>query len=176
MTLIGAQVEQDPELGLDAVALEQVEDDPRLAVQLAGRDPEGVERDAVPLERVDLGVEGGDVLGAPVVGEMLEPQLLEHGRAIFGPALLAVERDDAPGDQVVAGEEALRGLGRSALGGRRRGPAWPSAGRCAQSVVDVTEHEQRTRHDSKLHASDDLVAARSGWSDRQASSCRYIEN
>ena len=101
------------------MALEQVEDDPRFAVQLAGRDPEGVERDAVPLERLDLGVERGDVLAAPVVGEMLEPQLLQHGRAIFGRSLLAVKRDDAPGDQVVAGEEPLRGLGRRLAGATR---------------------------------------------------------
>ena len=62
--------------GLDRVPLEHVEDDPRLAVQLAGRDPEGVERDAVPLEGVDLGVECRDVLGPPVVGEVLEAEPL----------------------------------------------------------------------------------------------------
>ena len=87
--------------------LEDVEDDPRLVVQLAGSHPEGVERDAVPLEGLDLGVEGGDVLGAPVVGEVLEPEPLEHRRPLLGPALLRVERDDAPGDEVVAAIELL---------------------------------------------------------------------
>ena len=106
LDFVRPEIEQDPELGLDRVALEQVEDDPRFSVQLAGRDPEGVERDAVPLERLDLGVECGDVLAAPVVGEMLEPQLLQHGRAIFGPAFLAVKRDDAPGDQDCRGRRA----------------------------------------------------------------------
>ena len=42
---------------------------------------------------------------------MLEAELLEHGRAIFGTAVLAVERHDAPGHQVVASEQPLGGLG-----------------------------------------------------------------
>ena len=104
------------------VPLEHVEDDPRLAVQLAGGDPEGVERDAVPLEGLDLGVERRDVLGPPVVGEVLEPQPLEHRRPLLGRPLLRVERDDAPGDEVVAGEEVfvlrvfVRGCCRGRIG------------------------------------------------------------
>ena len=41
------EVEQDPELGLFAVAFQQVEDDARLAIELAGGDPKRVKRDAV---------------------------------------------------------------------------------------------------------------------------------
>ena len=105
---IGAEVEKHPELGLHAVALEQVENDPRLAIELARCDPEGVERDAVPLERLDFGIEGRDVLGPPVVGEMFEAEPLEHGRAFFGRAFLAIERHDAPGDEIPSGVEFVR--------------------------------------------------------------------
>ena len=108
LTRVAAQVEQHPELGLDAVPLEQVEDDPRFVVQLAGRDPEGIKRDAVPLQGLDLGIEARDVLGPPVIGEVLEAQPLEHRRPLLGPALLGIERHDAPGDEVVAGEERVR--------------------------------------------------------------------
>ena len=135
-----AEVEQDPEVGLEPVALEQVEDDPRFAIELAGCDPEGVERDPAFLEGIDLGVERGDVLGSPVVGEVLEPQLLEHGRAIFGAALLAVERDDAPGDQVVASEEALGRSRRSALG-----RLTPRCGLQRLIAGDGRERERRKR-------------------------------
>ena len=81
---------------------------------LPGADPEGASEPAgTPcLKRLDFGIKRRDVLAAPVVGEMLEPQLLEHGCAIFGRALLAVKRDDTPGDQVVAGIEPLHGVGR----------------------------------------------------------------
>ena len=57
----------------------------------------------------------GDMLGTPVVGEMLEPEPLEHGRAVFGAAVLAVERNDAPGDQVFASEQPLGAIRRSGL-------------------------------------------------------------
>ena len=58
------------------------------------------------LERIHLGVEDVDMLGPPVVGESLEPEPREHGGTIFGAALLAVERNDAPGHQVFASEQA----------------------------------------------------------------------
>ena len=118
---IGSEIEQHPELGFRAMTFEQVEDDPRFPVQFAGGDPEGVEGDSVPLEGGHLGVECGDVLTAPVIREMLEAQLLKHGRPIFGRALLAVERHDAPGDQVVSCIQPLRCLGHRLVRRSRSG-------------------------------------------------------
>ena len=79
------QVEQDPELRLDAVPLEQVENDPRFAIELTRCHPEGIERDPVPLEGLDLSIEAGNMLGPPVVGEVFEAQPLEHRRRSSGP-------------------------------------------------------------------------------------------
>ena len=59
------------------------------------------------LHRLDLGVERRHVLGAPVVGESWNPEPLEHLRPLVGPALLRVERNDAPGDEVVGPEDIL---------------------------------------------------------------------
>ena len=61
----------------------------------------------MPLQRLDLGIEAGNVLGPPVIGEVFEAKPLEHCRPLLGPALLRIERHDAPGNQVVAGEENL---------------------------------------------------------------------
>ena len=60
------------------------------------------------LERFDLGVERGDVLGAPVVGELFEAEPLEHFGPLGGAAAFGVEGDDAPGDEVFLGEEGWR--------------------------------------------------------------------
>ncbi len=49
LVFVRSEIEQDPELGLDAVAFEDVENDPRFAVELAGGDPESVERDPARL-------------------------------------------------------------------------------------------------------------------------------
>ena len=167
LDLVGSEIEQNPELGLDRMALEQVEDDSRFAVQLAGRDPERVERDAVPLERFDLGVERGDVLAAPVVGEVLEPQLSQHGRALFGPAFLAVKRDDAPGDQVVAGEEPFRGIGRCL-------PVLPGEPDCGRLRENVRRVQERTKEEAYEQLGVKRGASRSGRM-VGASSCNPID-
>ena len=62
------------------------------------------------LERLHFGIERRDVLGAVIVGEQLEPQPLEHRRPLLRPALLGVERHDAPGDEVRPGKEVILAL------------------------------------------------------------------
>ena len=88
---IGAQIQEYPELGLDLMTLERVENDPRFSVELARRDPERIEGDAVPLERFDLGVEGRNVLGAPVVSEVLETRAVRAWPRV-PPALVVCYR------------------------------------------------------------------------------------
>ena len=62
------------------------------------------------LRRGELVFEVGQVLPAPVVGEAVNPQPVEHLGPLLGPPLLAVVRDDAPGDEVRAVEECgMRG-------------------------------------------------------------------
>ena len=86
------------------------------------------------------------MLGAPVVGEMLEAEPFEHGRAVFGAALLAVKRDDAPGDQVVAGEQAAGGFGNL---------LWASAGMASEARASLR--------------------ARMGWSEQEWACAEMIE-
>ena len=150
---IGTEVEKHPEAGLQAVAFEQVEDDARLAIELAGSDPEGIEPDALSCQGIHLGVEAGDVFRSPVVGESLEPEPLEHGRAIFRAAVLTVERNDAPGHQVVTGEQVPGGFGDLlfgwlSAGGRASVPnlaerdacaAWPKSARLAMIATRIHE-------------------------------------
>jgi hypothetical protein len=84
--------------------------------------------DAVLRERVPLLIEKRHVLTPPVVGEVLDAGLFEHRGTVLGAALLRVEGDDAPGDEVVAVEEllrprgdvlGLRGVTDAACGGHR---------------------------------------------------------
>ncbi len=127
--LVGAQVEQHPEVGLLAAPLQEVENDSRFAIELAGSDPEGVETNSVTVECIDFGVEAGDMLGAPVVGESPEAEMLEHGRALFGTTLLTIERYDAPRDEILAQtaagpqERSCRAESLAAQGARSGG--WP---------------------------------------------------
>ena len=45
------------------------------------------------------------MLVSPIVGKVLEPEPEQHLRPLFGTALLGVERDDAPREQVAAREK-----------------------------------------------------------------------
>ena len=81
----------------------------------AGR-PEGVERDVVGLQTVELLLERGHVLRPPVVGEVLEAHLLHHRRSFLRAAFLCVEGHDAPGYEVVAAEQILCPHADSLLG------------------------------------------------------------
>ena len=89
--------------------------------EVRGRAPEGVKRDPVLGERVPLLLERGHMFAPPVVSKVLQAELLHHRRPLLGAPLLRVERDDAPGDEVVALKEFLRagsdvdGLGGSGL-------------------------------------------------------------
>ena len=67
----------------------------------------------VTLQRVHFRVEGGDVLGAIVVGEAVDAEALQHGGAFLRPALLRVEGHDAPRDEIAFREEEIVGGGRS---------------------------------------------------------------
>ena len=86
-----------PDLRVQVVLGEQLE---RLLV----RAPEGEVLDAVLAVLDDLLLEAGDVLVAPVVGHLREAESLHHRGSFGRAAVLAVERHDAPGDQVGAGE------------------------------------------------------------------------
>ena len=52
-----------------------------------------------------LGIEGGDVFGAVVVGKLSETEFGQHGGALLGSAFFRVEGHEAPGDEVGAVEE-----------------------------------------------------------------------
>lgn len=111
----------DPELGCEAAGLEAVEEEAGVVVE-GGGEPDGGQLDPVAGQGVQLAVEGGQVFGAPVVGEAADAEAREHGGAVLGGTLLGVEGDDAPGDEVGRVEEAVvRGWGWAERGGKGGG-------------------------------------------------------
>jgi hypothetical protein len=90
------------------VTTEHFENQFRLVIQGAGKPP-GEEANPVAFQGFNFGVESGDMLGAIIVSEPSETKVLEHRSAGFGAALRGVERDNAPGDQVAAGEQPVGG-------------------------------------------------------------------
>ena len=128
----------DPKLRMDRVPPADVQDQPGFVVERA-RKPPGVERNALRLKRVDFGVERGNVLGPVVVSEMFESQTMQHRRALLRPAMLRVERHDAPGDQAL-GSQQIGGGARPRVGRRRllstaHGPPTPPAPRRTRSTA-----------------------------------------
>ena len=95
-----------PEFGFDLVLLQQVEDELSVLADVGG-EPDALQGDLVVFQQFEFFVERRQMLGAPVVGVAREAESLEHGHALFGAALLAVERDDAPRRKVL-GCERLR--------------------------------------------------------------------
>ncbi len=57
---------RDPQLRLDVVPLQHIQDQSRFVAQVGGEPPSG-QLDAVPLDRLHLGVERGDVVGTVIV-------------------------------------------------------------------------------------------------------------
>ncbi len=100
----------DPELGMDLLPFDAFQDGAGLGVQ-GGREPPGADLDVAGAHGVDLGVEGRDVFGAPVVGETLDAEVGEHGGAFLRAALLRIKGDDAPRDEI----------GTRKVSGRRQG-------------------------------------------------------
>ena len=100
---------RDPELRLQLVLLHHGEQGLSIGTEVR-REPDGREFDTGLLKFDHFAIEGGQVLGSPVVGVLLEAELLEHGDAFLGRTLLGIEGNDAPGDEVAAIEEFRIGL------------------------------------------------------------------
>ena len=101
---------------MDFVPFADFEDVQGTGIERA-REPPGIEGDAVLLAGGDLGVERRYMFSPIVVGKVTEAELLQHGGPLFRPALLGVERHDAPSDQILAPKQIIRI--RSRLGGNR---------------------------------------------------------
>ncbi len=78
---------------------------PRFVIQYRG-EPPGEQANVVLVQCLDLGVKGRNVFRAIIVGECFEAEPFEHCGPFFGSAFLCVERDDAPGVQIVASEDS----------------------------------------------------------------------
>jgi hypothetical protein len=74
------------------VTLEHVEDKAGLVVQRPGKPP-GEEADMVAFKGRQLGIEGGDVFGAVVVGKLSETEFGQHGGALLGGPLEVASSD-----------------------------------------------------------------------------------
>ena len=83
-----------PDLRMQLVLLEKGEG-------LVMRRPEGEELDAMLLIGEDLGLELGDMLLPPIIGDLGQAHLRHHRGPLLRRALLVVERDDAPSHQVL---------------------------------------------------------------------------
>jgi hypothetical protein len=70
-------------------------------VQMRGKPARG-QFDTSFLDGTHLFVEAGKVLLAPIVGIPVKAQSRKHLRSLFRTALLGVEGNDAPGDQILA--------------------------------------------------------------------------
>jgi hypothetical protein len=81
------------------------------AGQIGWGRPEGVEGDTVLREGIPLLLEGRDMFAPPVIGKVFQPEPLEHCRPFLRAAFVGVERNDTPGNEVVAAEECLRSGG-----------------------------------------------------------------
>ena len=106
-----ATLPHDPEPRADVMPAKERERGLGLVVQ-DRREPPPLEFDPVLLQGRQFGVPLRHMLGAVVVDETTEPQTREHLRPLLRPALLGVERHDAPRHQVVPLEQRL---------GRRQG-------------------------------------------------------
>jgi len=106
---------------MDALALEHLECALRQRVLGIEREPPRQQLDAVFLQRLDLGVEGGYVLSAPIIGEGLDAQLVQHLCSLFRSALQGVKRHDAPGVHIAVRPERVRRSHRCASQGEYRG-------------------------------------------------------
>src|SRR5207247_277771 len=79
----------NPKLRMHAVPFEEIERHAGFVVQRTGKPP-CRQLDAMPLQRVELGIESRDVLLPVIVGEPLDADLFEHRRALLRPALAGV--------------------------------------------------------------------------------------
>ena len=110
---------------MDAVALDGIEDF-RL---VAGIPPRG-DFDAVLLHCFDFGIEGGDVFGAPIVGELGQAKLPQHLRPFLGAALLGIVRHDPQCGDVLAVKQRP-GFSRGA-----RRACWREENECEEAKLN----------------------------------------
>ena len=136
---LGLGAHGDPELGMDLLPLDAGQDGAGLGVE-SGREPPGADLDVAGAHGVDLGVEGRDVLRTPVVSEALDAEVGEHRGAFLRTALLRVEGNDAPRDEIGAGEVS---------GGRQGGPRW-----CRGKQCGGTEETGEETHGESWEVSD----------------------
>src|SRR5258706_1120616 len=99
---------RDPELGMYVVAFEQFKSCLRHRVFGIEWKPPRQQSNAVFLERLDLSIESGYVLVAPIICEGLNAQLVQHLRPLFWSPFQCVKRDDAPGMHIVVCPERVR--------------------------------------------------------------------
>src|SRR4051812_39792454 len=71
-----------------------------------GGEPPGIDSKPLALPGFNFCIEGGNVLVAPVIGEMFKAKSIEHLRPLFRPTLFGVKRDDAPGNEIGWGKQA----------------------------------------------------------------------
>ena len=93
---------QHPKLQLEFVATNDVENSQVGFIEIRRADPPGGELDAVLLQRLDFFVELRNVFGPPVVGNLADAQIVEHLGTRFRTPLSRIERNDAPGDEILA--------------------------------------------------------------------------
>ena len=114
---LGAQ--GHPELRMDSGAVDAGEDGLGLGIQRR-REPPGRDVDVVLPHRGHFGIKGGNMLGAPVIGQPADSQPFQHFSPCLGPTFLGVEWHDAPRHEVGLREEPFAGQGHGHSGQQQR--------------------------------------------------------
>ncbi len=83
------------------------------AVDVGRAHPPGGDPHIVLFHRRDFFIELRNVLVAPIVCQLAQPKLLEHGGTFLRAAACRVERNNAPRDQIVASKDISFPLTRS---------------------------------------------------------------
>ena len=90
-----------PKRRLQAPSLQAFEQ----ARQIRRGRPERIEGNASLCQCIPLCVKCGNMFPPPVIGKVLQAQLLKHRRSFFRPPLLRIEWHDAPGNKIVTVKE-----------------------------------------------------------------------
>ena len=101
---------RDPQLRADAMPLERRQNQPGFVIERSGKPP-GRELNPMSLQRLQFGIEQGDVVRTVVVCQPANPQPIERPGPFFRCAVAVIERHDAPGDEIFAAKHRVCRLG-----------------------------------------------------------------
>jgi hypothetical protein len=107
--------------------------------------PEGQYLDAVLLRLENLLLEGGNMLGAPIIGQFANPQAREHFRTFFWATFFCIEWHNTPSHQILSSKQLAGG---DRLGGWTRGIGRDHRAQNEQNSGAQTSRKQQSHEGS----------------------------